>query len=77
MELPGERGVPERLERGARHVGGGRGEGEHGRGDGGGAAALDEGELVELVAREEVAEEAEPEERTAGAAEEVKLMMIF
>jgi len=65
VELPGERGVPERLERGARHVGGERGEGEHGGGDGGGAAALDEGVLVELVAREEVAEEAEAQEQEA------------
>lgn len=58
VELPGERGVPERLERGARHVGGERGEGEHGGGDGGGAGALDEGVVVELIASEEVAEEA-------------------
>jgi len=66
VQLPGERGVAQRLERGAHRVGGEGWQGEHGGCYDGGAGALDEGVLVELVVGEEVAQEAEAEEQEAG-----------
>lgn len=60
VALPGEGRVAQRLERGARHVGGEVGEeGEDGGDDRGGAREEDEGALVELVAGDEVADEPE------------------
>lgn len=72
--VPAERGVAQRLERGARDVGGEGGEGEHGGDDRGGAREEDEGALVVRVAREEVADEADAqeEERHRGGRQEAE-----